>query len=448
MNVYAIVTVVVTFTALSGWINARFLKLPGGIGVMLLGLFVSGGLMFANLFNWLDDSHAIQLVKSLHFDKLLIGGQGKESVGEGMILGLLLFATALRIEPSAMARRFGVITWLSTMGVILTALMTALMLAGLMTLTGTPFTFTHLLLFGAILAPTDAVAVISMLKRTSAPARVREVIAGESLFNDGISIVLVLFLIAYLVPGSGDLPYANWWLGFIAETGGAIVLGIVMGLMARFLIRSIRQGSVIVLITVSAILLIGMIAPSIPVSTPVCAVVAGLVLGRSSVLSQGKGDGGLVIGFWGLVESSLTAMLFLVIGLELLTVSFEVETLMWSLAVIPILLIARYISLFIPWLVAWLLGRTRMSLDEVGLMTWCGLRGGVSIAMAIALPFTIVTKESNEPFRTSVLVATIVIVISTILFQGLTLERVARVVQRRADRRAAANAAAKAAANS
>ena len=271
--------------------------------------------------------------------------------------------------------------------------------------------------------------------------RERDIIAGESLFNDGISIVLVLFLIAYLEPGSGYLPYSNWWLGFIAETGGAIALGLVMGVVARLLIRSVRQGSVIVLITISAILLIGMIAPSIPVSTPVCAVVAGLVLGRSSVLSQGKGDGGLVIGFWGLVESSLTAMLFLVIGLELLTISFEVETLMWSLAVIPILLIARFIALFLPWMVAWFMGRTRMTFDEVCLMTWCGLRGGVSIAMAIALPLTIVTTDSNDPFRTSVLVATIVIVISTILFQGLTIERVAKVVQRRTDRRAAATAA-------
>ena len=241
-------------------------------------------------------------------------------------------------------------------------------------------------------------------------------------------------------PGSGYLPYSNWWLGFIAETGGAIALGLVMGLVARFFMRSIRQGSVIVLITVSTVLLIGLIAPSIPVSTPVCAVVAGLVLGRSSVLSQGKGDGGLVIGFWGLVESALTAMLFLVIGLELLTITFEIETLMWSLAVIPILLIARFIALVIPWLLALMLGRTRMSLDEVGLMTWCGLRGGVSIAMAIALPLTILTKGSEEPFRTSVLVATIVIVISTILFQGLTIERVARVVQRRTDRRSSANA--------
>ena len=272
--------------------------------------------MLANFFNWLDDSHAIQLVKSLHFDKLLIGGQGKESVGEGMILGLLLFATALRIEPSSMVRQFGVITWLSTMGVILTALMTALMLAGLMTLTGTPFLFIHLLLFGAILAPTDAVAVISMLKRTSAPARVRDIIAGESLFNDGISIVLVLFLIAYLEPGSGYLPYSNWWLGFIAEPGGAIALGLVMGVVARLLIRSVRQGSVIVLITISAILLIGMIAPSIPVSTPVCR------RGRSgprAFLGAQPGQGR----WWtrhrilGTGRELLTAMLFLVIGLEL-----------------------------------------------------------------------------------------------------------------------------------
>ena len=254
MNAYAIVTIVVTFTALSGWVNARFLKLPGGIGVMLLGLFVSGGLMLANLFNWLDDSHAIELVKSLHFDKLLIGGQKADSIGEGMILGLLLFATALRIEPSSMARRFGVITWLSTMGVILTALITAMVLAALMTLTGTPYIFGHLLLFGAILAPTDAVAVISMLKRTSAPSRVREIIAGESLFNDGISIVLVLFLIAILDPGQTNLPYENWWLGFIAETGGAILLGFIMGLVARLLIKTIRQGSVIVLISISTIL--------------------------------------------------------------------------------------------------------------------------------------------------------------------------------------------------
>ena len=444
MNVYTIVTIVVTFTAISGWINARFLKLPGGIGIMLLGLLVSGGLMLANLFQWFDDSHAIKLVKSLHFDKLLIGGQGKNSIGEGMILGLLLFATALRIEPSSMARRFGLITWLSTIGVILTATLTALVLAALMTLSNTPFFFGHLLLFGAILAPTDAVAVISMLKRTSAPSRVREVIAGESLFNDGISIVLVLFLIAFLEPGKTSLPYSTWWFGFIVETGGAIGLGLVMGFLARLLIRSIRQGSVIVLTTISTILLIGLIAPSIPVSTPVCAVVAGLMLGRSSVLSQGKGDGGLVIGFWGLVESSLTAMLFLVIGLELLTITFQFDTLIWSIAVIPILLIARFLALLVPWMLAWMIGRTRMTLDEVGLMTWCGLRGGVSIAMAIALPITITTKGSDEPFRTSVLVATIVIVISTILFQGLTIERVARIVQRRSDRRAAAASSAQA----
>ena len=137
---------------------------------------------------------------------------------------------------------------------------------------------------------------------------------------------------------------------------------------------------------------------------------------------------------------ALTAMLFLVIGLELLTITFEFETLLWSLAVIPILLIARFIALFLPWMVAWFTGRTSMTFDEVGLMTWCGLRGGVSIAMAIALPVTILTKGSEEPFRTSVLVAAIVIVISTVLFQGLTIERVARVVQRRSDRRAAANA--------
>lgn len=438
MDAFTILTLVVGVTALAAWLNDRFMRLPSTIGVMVAGLLVAGVVMIAAAAGWIDDARAVALVNSLHFDTLLIAGHGSGTAGQGILLGVLLFAAAMRIEPASMTRRIGFVAWLATIGVILTAIGTAAGFAGLLWLAGDPVNFLYLLLFGAILAPTDPIAAITLLAKTSAPTRVREIIAGESLFNDGISIVLFLFLLA-LITGNANSPFeGKWILEFIVETGGALVIGVVMGLIGSFMIRSTRQTPVVVLLTMTIVLVIGLVTPLLYVSCPVTSVVAGLVIGRSPKLRT-VGDK-LAIEFWGLVEHVLTAVLFLMIGLELLTVELSWTAVMWSLSLVPILLAARFVALLIPWAVARWTDRTTMSIEEVGLMTWCGLRGGVSIAMAIALPVSIQVSDGST-LRSNVMLATIVVVIATIIGQGLTVERMARAVQRRTDRRAARRAA-------
>ncbi|MDP6478770.1 MAG: sodium:proton antiporter [Phycisphaerales bacterium] len=434
MDAFTVLTLVVGFTAIAAWANDRFFHLPSAIGVMLAGLLVAGGVLAATGIGWIDDGRAIAIVKSLHFDTLLIAGHGSGVAGQGILLGVLLFASALRIEPASMTRQFGFVAWLATVGVVLTAIGTALGFKGLLALAGDPSNFLYLMLFGAILAPTDPVAAISLLRQTSAPTRVREIIAGESLFNDGISIVLFLFLLA-MITGKSETPFADRWvLGFVVETGGALVVGLAMGGIGLLLVRSASRASVVVLVTMAVVLAIGTLVPMLHVSCPVTSVVAGLVIGRAAVLRER--EEGAAIGFWGLVEQILTAVLFLMIGLELLTVELSWNSVLWSLSIIPILLAARFVALLIPWAVVRAMGRTTMSIEEVGLMTWCGLRGGVSIAMAIALPITIVAAD-GQPIRSHAMVATIIVVISTVLIQGLSVERMARIVQRRTDRRAA-----------
>jgi CPA1 family monovalent cation:H+ antiporter len=163
--------------------------------------------------------------------------------------------------------------------------------------------------------------------------------------------------------------------------------------------------------------------------------VAGLVVGRSRSLRQREGL--MASNFWSVIEQCLTVSLFLMIGLELLVVELSWNAVLWSLAVMPILLTARFLSLAIPWALARALKRTTISLEEVALMTWCGMRGGVSIAMCIALPGTILDGSEGDSFRSRALVGTIVVVVASILIQGLTVERMAKWVQRRTDRRAA-----------
>ena len=435
MDAFTILTLVVVFTAIAAWANDRFLRLPSAIGVLIAGLLIAGGTMWAHALGWVDDAGAIELVRALHFDTLLVAGSGSGSAGQGILLGLLLFAAALQLEPAGMSKRLGFIIWLATIGVVLTALGTAFGFQLILHIGGYPTKFLNLLIFGAILAPTDPVAALSLLRRTSAPVRVREVITGEALFNDGISIIFFLLLLAIATGSADSVWQGQWLLGFAVETGGAVVFGLLIGAIGLGLVSTSKQASVMVMVTLGLVLVIAVVSPLLYISCPVACVVAGLVVGRSSSLRQREGS--MASNFWGVIEQCLTVSLFLMIGLELLVVELSWSAVLWSLAVMPILLTARFLSLAIPWSVARAFKRTTISLEEVALMTWCGMRGGVSIAMCIALPGTILDGSEGDSLRSHALVATIVVVVASILIQGLTVERMAKWVQRRTDRRAA-----------
>jgi CPA1 family monovalent cation:H+ antiporter len=435
MDAFTILTLVVVFTAIAAWANDRFLRLPSAIGVLIAGLLIAGGTMWAHALGWVDDEGAIELVRALHFDALLVASTGSGSSGQGILLGLLLFAAALQLEPAGMSKRVGFIIWLATIGVVLTAVGTAFGFQLILQVGGYQTTFINLLIFGAILAPTDPVAALSLLRRTSAPVRVREVITGEALFNDGISIIFFLLLLAIATGSANSVWQGQWLLGFVVETGGAVVFGLLIGAIGLGLVSSSKQASVMVMVTLGLVLVIAVVSPLLYISCPVACVVAGLVVGRSRSLRQREGL--MASNFWSVIEQCLTVSLFLMIGLELLVVELSWNAVLWSLAVMPILLTARFLSLAIPWALARALKRTTISLEEVALMTWCGMRGGVSIAMCIALPGTILDGSEGDSFRSRALVGTIVVVVASILIQGLTVERMAKWVQRRTDRRAA-----------
>ena len=435
MDAFTILTLVVVFTAIAAWANDRFLRLPSAIGVLIAGLLIAGGTMWAHALGWVDDDGAIELVRALHFDALLVASTGSGSSGQGILLGLLLFAAALQLEPAGMSKRVGFIIWLATIGVVLTAVGTAFGFQLILQVGGYQTTFINLLIFGAILAPTDPVAALSLLRRTSAPVRVREVITGEALFNDGISIIFFLLLLAIATGSANSVWQGQWLLGFVVETGGAVVVGLLIGAIGLGLVSTSKQASVMVMVTLGLVLVIAVVSPLLYISCPVACVVAGLVVGRSRSLRQREGL--MASNFWSVIEQCLTVSLFLMIGLELLVVELSWSAVLWSLAVMPILLTARFLSLAIPWSVARALKRTTISLEEVTLMTWCGMRGGVSIAMCIALPGTILDGSEGDSFRSRALVGTIVVVVASILIQGLTVERMAKWVQRRTDRRAA-----------
>ena len=435
MDAFTILTLVVVFTAIAAWANDRFLRLPSAIGVLIAGLLIAGGTMWAHALGWVDDDGAIELVRALHFDALLVASTGSGSSGQGILLGLLLFAAALQLEPAGMSKRVGFIIWLATIGVVVTAVGTAFGFQLILQVGGYQTTFINLLIFGAILAPTDPVAALSLLRRTSAPVRVREVITGEALFNDGISIIFFLLLLAIATGSANSVWQGQWLLGFVVETGGAVVVGLLIGAIGLGLVSSSKQASVMVMVTLGLVLVIAVVSPLLYISCPVACVVAGLVVGRSRSLRQREGL--MASNFWSVIEQCLTVSLFLMIGLELLVVELSWNAVLWSLAVMPILLTARFLSLAIPWALARALKRTTISLEEVALMTWCGMRGGVSIAMCIALPGTILDGSEGDSFRSRALVGTIVVVVASILIQGLTVERMAKWVQRRTDRRAA-----------
>jgi CPA1 family monovalent cation:H+ antiporter len=435
MDAFTILTLVVVFTAIAAWANDRFLRLPSAIGVLIAGLLIAGGTMWAHALGWVDDNGAIELVRALHFDALLVASTGSGSSGQGILLGLLLFAAALQLEPAGMSKRVGFIIWLATIGVVLTAVGTAFGFQLILQVGGYQTTFINLLIFGAILAPTDPVAALSLLRRTSAPVRVREVITGEALFNDGISIIFFLLLLAIATGSASSVWQGQWLLGFVVETGGAVVVGLLIGAIGLGLVSTSKQASVMVMVTLGLVLVIAVVSPLLYISCPVACVVAGLVVGRSRSLRQREGL--MASNFWSVIEQCLTVSLFLMIGLELLVVELSWNAVLWSLAVMPILLTARFLSLAIPWALARAFKRTTISLEEVALMTWCGMRGGVSIAMCIALPGTILDGSEGDSFRSRALVGTIVVVVASILIQGLTVERMAKWVQRRTDRRAA-----------
>ncbi len=315
---------------------------------------------------------------------------------------------------------------LATVGLLLSTFLVALMTKGLFSLLGLQASWMACLVFGALISPTDPIAVMGTLKTLNAPPSLEAKIAGEALFNDGMAVVVFTGLVAMLGAGAGNMTQAGHaavqgsgleglGLLFLRETGGGCLLGLVSGYLAYRLMRSIDDYKVEVLISIALVMGSYSLAWIWHLSGPLAVVIAGLLIGnqgRTLAMSELTVD--YLEKFWEMIDEILNAVLFLLIGLEVLAVAFNLTSFLTGLAVVGIVLLARLISVAVP--ISVLRLRKEFSPGAVRILTWAGLRGGISVALVLSLP--------PIPEKPLLIAWTYVVVLFSILVQGLTIRKV------------------------
>jgi CPA1 family monovalent cation:H+ antiporter len=397
-----IAALLVTLTALLAWVNHRFVRLPAAIGVMGIALLLSLGIIALGRLG-LDSltRPAEHLVASVDFTTVLMQG----------MLSLLLFAGSLHVDLSALASRRLAIAVLSTVGVVLSTVLVGLAAWGVLALFGIPTRLVDCFVFGALISPTDPIAVMGILKTAGAPRGLETKIAGESLFNDGVGVVLFAVLLTF-AQGSRPVGAGGIVLLFVEEAAGGILAGLALGYVAYRLLRSIDHYQVEVLISLALVLGGSALASRLHVSGPLAMVVAGLFIGNHGRLfAMSETTRRNLDMFWELLDEILNAVLFVLLGLEVLALSFRGERLLASLLMIPAVLLARFVAVGAPLSVLRLF--SDVSPHAVKILTWAGVRGGISVALALSLP--------PGPVRETFVPMTYVIVAFSILVQGLTL---------------------------
>lgn len=392
------------FTALFAYVNSRFLKLPTTIGMMIISilfslLLVATGFIFPSV-----TAFAVEFIKDIDFSKVLLD----------IMLSFLLYAGALHTDGSLIkANRFSISVF-AILGVILSTIFVGCMLYGLYHLLGLQANFLFCLLFGALVAPTDPIAVLGILTKANAPQHVEIKIVGESLFNDGIGVVLFLSLLEIINLGPQKVTFFDISFLMVTEIGGGILLGWLLGLTGFTMMKKIDQYQSEVLISLGIVMGGYALAKFLHLSGPLAMVVAGLYTGNHSrKIAMSATTKVYFYKFWELVDVLLNAILFVLIGLEILTLDFNWDFLIAGLVAIPITIFARYLSLSIPGKIF----KKYIDTDQktIKAMTWGGLRGGLSIAMALSIPATLPKNEFVFMIY--------VVVLFSIIIQGLTVEK-------------------------
>lgn len=397
-----IIAIFLSVTALLAYVNRRYVGLPSAIGVMGIALGIS-------LLNMAADSlgfHALHtleqsLVESIDFSELLMQG----------MLSLLLFAGALHVDLSQLRIYRWQVASLAAIGTTLSTLFIGFGLWALLSLTDLGMPLVYCLVFGALISPTDPIAVMGILKSAGAPGSVELVISGESLFNDGVSVVLFSLILAMIASGEGPSVAGAAQL-LLKEAGGGAFLGAVVGYVIYRMLKSIDSYQEEVLITLAAVLGAYALATHLHVSGPIATVVMGLIIGnhgRSYAMSeQTKKNLDM---FWELMDEILNAVLFVLIGLEVVLIHFSNALIATGLMVVALTLLSRLLTVGVP--IAVLGKRFRLPKGAWSVMTWGGLRGGISVALALSLP--------PSEARDTVISLTYIIVVFSILIQGMTI---------------------------
>ena len=407
MQVYHYFTIIIILAAAFGYFNQRFLKLPRTIGVMIIALLTSLGIVlaasyFPNLF-----VQTKAMILSIDFYTILME----------VMLSFLLFAGSIHIKLNDIKSERVPIIALSTIGVLISTVIVGGMMYWLLQLFGLNISFINCLLFGALISPTDPIAVLGILKSANIPKSLETKISGESLFNDGVAVVLFMAIYEISAVGFANMGISDIALLFLREAGGGILLGTALGSLGTYILKTIDDYSVEVMVTLAMVMGGYWLASALHISGPLSMVVAGIFIGnRGREIGMSSITEEYIDKFWEMLDEILNAVLFLLIGLELLVIKFENIYILIGIIAIFVVLLARFISVGIPFFL--LKKRVKFEQNSFPILVWGGIRGVISVALALALP----RHNSGDMF----VAITYIIVLFSIIFQGLTIGSLAK----------------------
>lgn len=406
MELLDIISLLLSLAAIFSYINHRFVRLPTTIGLMLIALLTSLAILaLSKLGIAFPAEWARGLIDDIDFNVTLLHG----------MLSFLLFAGALHVNLDDLAQQKWVIAILASVGVLGSTFIIGGLGWWLLGLLGTPIPFLYCLLFGALISPTDPIAVLGILKTAHVSKSLETKIAGESLFNDGVGVVIFLALLGIATSGEVD-PNEVAEL-FAVEAIGGLVFGLLIGWLAYRMLASVDNYQVEILITLALVMGGYTVADALHVSGPIAIVVAGLFIGNHGrMFAMSNRTREHLDTFWELVDEILNAVLFVLIGLEVLALEFQNAWLSVGALMIPLVLFARFISVGLP--ISLMRPVRRFSPHAIKIITWGGLRGGISVALALSLP--------TGPERDLIVAVTYVVVVFSILVQGLSVATLIR----------------------
>ncbi|MBO0322259.1 sodium:proton antiporter [Muricauda sp. CAU 1633] len=401
---FEIIIGIVALAALLSFINAKALKLPETIGVMLLSIAVSLFLGTSSFLHRTTFAQICQIVDQIEFREILFD----------FLLGILLFAGSIHVDLSYLLKQKLPIMLYATLGVILSTFLIGTLFYYVTLGVGHPMDYLFCLVFGALISPTDPVAVLAILRKANAPKRTEIKVVGESLFNDGVGIVVFLSIYS-LATMMQEFELSHIVKEFSLEAGGGILMGACLGFLGRTLVQKVVSEPIIAVHISLAIVLGGYSLSSLlHVSGALAMVVAGLIMGQGLSLEKTPEKLKQHMGiFWNVLDEIFNAVLFVLIGIEVISLKFELVYLPISILSILIIILSRYVVIFV--LEPFLPKAQRAGKKERMVLTWAGLRGGISIALALTLP--------ESEIRDAIVFTTYIVVVFSIVVQGLTIEK-------------------------
>lgn len=406
MDGLKILSIIIALSAGLAFINIRYLKLPSTIGIMVLSLILSLLLLIAGASS-IVSNFVKEIMIQIDFSGFLLD----------FMLGFLLFAGALHTDVKKLNKSKWPIFIYATIGIIISTFLVAVGVYFIIPVFYQPVNFIYCLLFGALISPTDPIAVLSILKKAGISESIETKITGESLFNDGVGVVIFLTLFSIAKEGLSEVSTSEILILLAEEIIGGIALGLALGYAGFLMLKKIDHYQTEVLITLAMVMGGISLAPTFHFSGPLAMVIAGLFIGNKGALeAMSKQTSDYVHKFWEMVDEIFNAILFMLIGFELLIIPFEISFLYIGLISIFIVIMVRFISLALPSYVFRL--QYEFPKKTYLIMTWGGLRGGISIALALSL--------TSAMERNMIVSVTYIIVLFSIIVQGLSLEAVVK----------------------